>query len=71
MAASPLDYNNEDKPQELVIVYDNPSTASTAAASERQMLANAGYTAVIVSIKDDGYAVVTRASSSDFLKLGL
>jgi hypothetical protein len=71
IAASPLDYNNEDKPQELVIVYDSPSAASTAAASEREMLANAGYTAVTVSIKDDGYAVVTRASTSDFQKLGL
>jgi hypothetical protein len=71
IAASPLDINNEDKPQELVIVYSSPSAASTAAAREREMLANAGYTAVTVSIKDDGYAVVIRASTSDFLKLGL
>jgi hypothetical protein len=66
-----LDYNNEDKPQELVIVYSSPSAASMAAANEREMLANAGYTAVTVSIKDDGYAVVTRGSTSDFQKLGL
>ena len=71
IAASPLDINNEDKPQELVIVYSSPSAASTAAATEREMLANAGYTAVTVAIKDDGYAVVTRASTSDFQKLGL
>jgi hypothetical protein len=71
IAASPLDINNEDKPQELVIVYSSPSAASTAAATEREMLANAGYTAVTVSIKDDGYAVVIRASTSDFQKLGL
>jgi hypothetical protein len=66
-----LDYNNEDKPQELVIVYNSPSAASAAAASEREGLASNGYTAVTVSIKDDGYAVVTRASTSDFQKLGL
>jgi hypothetical protein len=71
IAASPLDINNEDKTQELVIVYSTPSAASAAAAKEREMLANAGYTAVTVAIKDDGYAVVTRASSSDFQKLGL
>ena len=71
IAASPLDTNNEDKLQELVIVYSSPSAASTAAEREREMLANAGYTAVTVSIKDDGYAVVTHASTSDFLKLGL
>jgi hypothetical protein len=71
IAASPLDINNEDKPQELVIVYSSPSAASTAAATEREMLANAGYTAVTVAIKDDGYAVVIRASTSDFQKLGL
>jgi hypothetical protein len=71
IAASPLDINDENKPQELVIVYDSPSAANTAATREKEMLASAGYTAVTVSIKDDGYAVVTRASTSDFQKLGL
>lgn len=71
IAQSPLDINNEDKTQELVIVYDSPSAAAAAAANERENLASAGFTAVTVAIKDDGYAVVTRASSSDFQKMGL
>lgn len=71
MAGSPLDIDNEDKPQELVVVFSSPSVASAAATSERQRLADGGYTAVTVSIKDDGYAIVVRGSSSDFLKLGL
>ncbi len=71
IAESPSDINNENNPQELVIVFSSPSAASMAAASERERLANAGYTAVTVSIKDGGYAVVVRGSTSDFLKLGL
>jgi hypothetical protein len=71
IAESPSDINNENNPQELVIVFSSPSAASMAAASERKGLANAGYTAVTVSVKDGGYAIVVRGSTSDFLKLGL
>ena len=63
--------NNENNPQELVVVFNSPSAANSAATSEREMLANAGYTAVTVSVKADGYAVVVHGSTSDFLKLGL
>jgi hypothetical protein len=71
MAESPADINNENNLQELVVIFNSPSIASTAAADEREMLTNEGYTAVAVSIKDDGYALVVRGSTSDFLKLEL
>ena len=71
IAESPSDINNENNPQELVVVFNSPSAASSAATSEREMLVNAGYAAVTVSVKADGYAVVVHGSTSDFLKLGL
>jgi hypothetical protein len=71
MAESPSDINNENNPQELVVIFNSPSAASSAATSEREMLVNAGYSAVTVSVKADGYAVVIHGSTSDFLKLGL
>jgi hypothetical protein len=71
IAESPADINNENNPQELVVVFNSPSAAGSAATNQREALVNAGYTAVVVSIKADGYAVVLRGSTSDFLKLGL
>jgi uncharacterized protein YcgL (UPF0745 family) len=71
IAESPSDISNENNPQELVVVFNSPSAVSSAATSEREMLVNAGYAAVTVSVKADGYAVVVHGSTSDFLKLGL
>jgi hypothetical protein len=71
IAESTSDINNENNPQELVVVFNSPSHAGEAAANERESLANAGYPAVAVSIEGGGYAVVVRGSTSDFLKMGL
>lgn len=71
MAESPADINNENNPQELVIVYDSPSDASAAAVTGQENLASAGNSAITVSIKDGGYAVVIRGSTSDFQQVGL